>query len=178
METSSEDKSGMWSRISIPSDFSYLKDVDIFVQRILEKVGASDFISGYIGLCVSESVNNAIYHGNKMDQNKHVTIFAECKNDWLTVEVADEGAGFNCDDLPDPTRTENLRKEGGRGLFIIRNLAEQISFKKNGSVVELKFKLNSEHQLLYRGNFRASSFQGRASCMDQGSDRGGEEKDR
>jgi serine/threonine-protein kinase RsbW len=145
------------NKISIPSDFSYLRDVENFIQGILEDIHASDFISGYINLCVSESVNNAIYHGNKQDLNKHVTIFAECKDDCLLVEVADEGTGFNYEDLPDPTLTENLRKEGGRGLFIIKNLVDQISFKNNGSIIQLKFKLNSEHQFLYRRHFRSSS---------------------
>jgi serine/threonine-protein kinase RsbW len=138
------------NQISIPSDFSYLKNVEIFIQDILEHAKASEFVSGYINLCVSESVNNAIYHGNKQDLNKHVTIFAECKDDYLLVEVADEGDGFNYMDLPDPTLSENLRKEGGRGLYIIRNLVDQISFRNNGSIIQLKFKLNSEHQFLFR----------------------------
>jgi serine/threonine-protein kinase RsbW len=145
------------NRISIPSDFSYLRDVENFILGILEDVHASDFISGYINLCVSESVNNAIYHGNKQDLNKHVTIFAEYKDDYLLVEIADEGTGFNYEDLPDPTLAENLRKEGGRGLFIIKNLVDQISFKNNGSIIQLKFKINSEHQFLYRRHFRSSS---------------------
>lgn len=147
----------MKSKLSIPSDFSYLKNVENFIQRVLEDVHAADFIFGYILLCVSESVNNAIYHGNKQDLNKHVTIFVECIDDYLLVEVADEGCGFNFEDLPDPTRMENLRKEGGRGLFIIKNLVDQISFKNNGSIIQLKFKLNSEHQFLYRRRFRSSA---------------------
>lgn len=144
------------NQISIPSDFSYLKDVEIFIQGILEEARASEFISGYINLCVSESVNNAIYHGNKQDLSKYVTIFAECKDDYLMVEVADEGNGFNFKDLPDPTLSENLRKERGRGLFIIKNLVDQISFKNNGSVIQLKFKLRSEHQFLLRGRQKPS----------------------
>jgi len=145
------------NKISIPSDFSYLKNVESFMQSLLEEAGASDFISGYIMLCVSESVNNAICHGNKQDLNKHVTIFAECIDDYLLIEVADEGNGFNYRDLPDPTCTENIKKEGGRGLFIIKNLVDQISFRNNGSIIQLKFKLNSEHQFLYRRHFRSSS---------------------
>ena len=144
------------NKISIPSDFVYLKDVENFILGILEDVQASDFISGYIILCVSESVNNAIYHGNKQDLNKHVTIFAECKDNYLLVEVADEGIGFNFENLPDPTIAENLRKEGGRGLFIIKNLVDQISFKNKGSIIQLKFKLNSEYQFLHRRHFRSS----------------------
>ncbi len=147
----------MKNRLSIPSDFSYLKSVENFVQDILDDVHASEFISGYIMLCVSESVNNAIYHGNKQDLNKHVTIFAEFKDGYLLVEVADEGDGFNYENLPDPTLAENLKKERGRGLFIIKNLVDQVSFKNNGSIIQLKFKLNSEHQFLLRRDFGSSS---------------------
>lgn len=146
----------MKRQISIPSDFSYLRDVEIFIQDILDSAKVSEFISGYINLCISESVNNAIYHGNKQDLNKLVTIFAECKDDYLLVEVADEGKGFNYLDLPDATLSENLRKEGGRGLFIISSLSDQFSFKNNGSIIQLKFKLNREHQFLLRRRHRSS----------------------
>lgn len=147
----------MKSEISIPSDFSYLKKVEDFIHGVLEDVRASDLIYGSIILCVNESVNNAICHGNKQDLNKHVTIFAECIGEYLIIEVADEGNGFNFEDLPDPTKTENLRKEGGRGLFIIKYLVDQITFKNNGSIIQLKFKLDREHQFLYRRHFRSSA---------------------
>lgn len=124
---------------------------------MLESVNASEFISGYIHLCICESVSNAIYHGNNQDLSKNVTIFAECANDFLVVEVSDEGNGFDYTNLPDPTLSKNLRKEGGRGLFIIRNLADQLVFKNNGSVIQLKFRLNSEHQFLLRRRQRSSS---------------------
>ena len=143
--------------MTIPSDFSYLKDVESFIRQLLEEVNASEFIAGYISLCVSESVNNAIYHGNKQDLNKYVTIFAECKEDYFFIEVADEGNGFNFKDLPDPTLSENLRKEGGRGLFIISKLVDGISFKNNGAVIQLKFKLSSEHQFLLRRRHGSST---------------------
>ncbi|MEL7585778.1 MAG: ATP-binding protein [Prolixibacteraceae bacterium] len=147
----------MRNRITIPSDFSYLKDVEIFIQELLEGAHVSEFISGYINLCICESVSNAIYHGNNQDLKKNVTIFAECKDEFLIVEVRDEGKGFDYINLPDPTLSENLRKEGGRGLFIIRNLVDQLVFKNNGSVIQLTFKLNSEHQFLLRRRHSSSS---------------------
>jgi len=143
--------------LSIPSDLRYLKEVEIFVQGVLEAVEASEFMSGYVRLCVTECVNNAICHGNKQDLRKVVTIFAACEGDRLLIEVADEGSGFDFESLPDPTLDENLRKEGGRGLFIIRNLVDEIAFKRSGSVIQLKFRLKSEDQFLLRGRRRASS---------------------
>lgn len=104
-------------------------------------------MQGYINLSICESVSNAIYHGNKQDLNKLVTVTAKLVDDCLFVEVSDEGNGFNYNDLPDPTTKENINKEGGRGLFIIRHLVDKITFKNNGSVIQLKFKLDCEHQL-------------------------------
>lgn len=129
----------------IPSDFSYLNDVEQFVQDMLDIVHASSFISGSIQLCVSELVNNAIYHGNKLDKSKRVTIFAECCEDDLIIQVADEGNGFDYQDIPDPTSSNNVIRERGRGLFIVRNLTDRLLFSNNGSVINLKFKLNSEY---------------------------------
>ena len=139
----------MKSQLCIPSDFKYLGEIKIFVNEILKHCKVPLYAGMNIQLSISECVNNAIYHGNKQDLNKLVTIFAECKNGYLVIEIADEGEGFNYSELPDPTSSLNIKKEGGRGLFIIRNLVDQISFKNNGSVIQLKFKLDREHKFLF-----------------------------
>ncbi len=137
----------MIKQLRIPSNIAYLKEVDSFFEELLQNSKVPRSVQGYINLSISESVNNAIYHGNKQDLNKWVTISAELVSDCLYVEVADEGKGFNFMDLPDPTAKENIRNEGGRGLFIITHLVDQINFKNNGSIIQLKFILNREHQL-------------------------------
>ena len=137
----------MIKQLRIPSNIAYLKEVDIFFDQLLRSKKVPKSVQGYINLSICESVNNAIYHGNKQDLNKWVTISAELVSDCLYVEVEDEGNGFNFMDLPDPTSKENLKSEGGRGLFIITHLVDQINFKNNGSIIQLKFKLNREHQL-------------------------------
>ena len=137
----------MIKQLRIPSNIAYLKDVDSFFEELLQNSKVPRSVQGYINLSICESVNNAIYHGNKQDLNKWVTISAELVSDCLYVEVADEGKGFNFMDLPDPTAKENIKNEGGRGLFIITHLVDQINFKNNGSIIQLKFILNREHQL-------------------------------
>ena len=137
----------MIKQLRIPSNIAYLKEVDSFFDELLQSNKLPRSVLGYINLSICESVNNAIYHGNKQDLNKWVTISAELVSDCLYVEVADEGKGFNFKDLPDPTAKENIKNEGGRGLFIITHLVDQINFKNNGSIIQLKFILNREHQL-------------------------------
>ena len=57
--------------------------------------------------------------------------------------VKDEGKGFNYEQLPDPTSPENLEKPGGRGIFLMKHLSDEVQFKENGRVVELSFYMNA-----------------------------------
>lgn len=134
--------------ISIPSHIKYLNEVEYFVYTFLNDEGITDSLLGYICLTICESVNNAITHGNKLDIKKFVDIRIECQKKVLYIEVEDEGVGFEMDDVPDPTETENIKNESGRGIFIIKNLADHVEFLNNGSLVKIKFELNREHQLL------------------------------
>ncbi|MCW0481463.1 ATP-binding protein [Gaoshiqia sediminis] len=138
----------MKRELRIRSSLSQLKEVHSFLEEILHDAKISSARSGYINLSVCESVNNAISHGNKHDAEKYVTISACLSQNTLTVEVMDEGVGFDFRKLPDPTSKEKIKSEGGRGLFIIHNLVDQVSFKNNGTIIQLKFKLNREHQFL------------------------------
>ena len=75
-------------------------------------------------IAVSEALLNAIVHGNKEDKSKRVFCDIKCTEDKLTVKIRDEGKGFNFDEVPDPTSDENILKEHGRGIFIIRSLVD------------------------------------------------------
>jgi serine/threonine-protein kinase RsbW len=57
--------------------------------------------------------------------------------------VKDEGRGFNYENLPDPTAPENLEKIGGRGIFLMKHLSDEVQFKEQGRIVELSFYMNS-----------------------------------
>jgi len=75
-------------------------------------------------IAVSEALLNAIVHGNNEDKNKRVFCDIICTEDKLTIKIRDEGEGFNFDEVPDPTSDENILKEHGRGIFIIRSLVD------------------------------------------------------
>ena len=138
----------MKEQICIPSDLSYLKDVHRFIENFLNKNSINLSKAGFIVLSVCESVNNAIVHGNKSDCKKFVTVKALLQDYHLIIEIEDEGGGFDYKNLPDPTTDENIRNEGGRGLFIIQKLVDEVHFKKKGSIIQLKFNIHSEHQFL------------------------------
>lgn len=119
----------------------------ILVERMIEDVcdlfNITEDYYGNILVAITEAVNNAIYHGNQANPNKIIDIFFKSFPDRVTFTVKDEGAGFNYDSLPDPTNPENIEKPNGRGVFLMRNLADRVSFEDNGSKVILDFKVSS-----------------------------------
>lgn len=136
--------------LSIPSELKYLSDVENFIHSFLKEEGLPNSQMGFIILTICESVNNAIIHGNKNDFNKKVDIRIERDRKQLLIEIEDEGHGFDIRSIPDPTEDDNIKNERGRGIFIIKNLADYVEFANNGSLVKIKFNLKSEHQFLLR----------------------------
>ena len=99
---------------------------------------------GNILVAVTEAVNNAIMHGNQSDPSKQVKVAYEVDGDRIVFTISDEGKGFDYYNLPDPTAPENLEKPTGRGVFLMKHLADQVIFSENGRVVELYFKTHND----------------------------------
>ena len=97
---------------------------------------------GNMLVSLTEAVNNAIIHGNKLDEKKMVDLKMELGgNDMLRFTVHDEGVGFDFDKVPDPTEQENIEKAEGRGIYLIRHLADEVKYTDNGSTLEIHFNL-------------------------------------
>lgn len=96
-------------------------------------------------IALTEAFNNAIIHGNKLNPEKIVELEIYCNNLELKIRVKDEGEGFDLSAIADPRSPENLLKENGRGIFLIKSLIDEAKFypSKNGSVIELLFKLSN-----------------------------------
>lgn len=123
----------------IQSEINQLTVVEDFIYSTCE---ALDFNSDNVGnviISVTEAVNNGIIHGNSNDKNKFITISCAYESNSLYIEVSDEGEGFDFNNLPDPTAPENLEKENGRGVFLMKSLSDKIEFRNNGSKVVLTF---------------------------------------
>lgn len=130
------------------------RDIDISSQRyninqiryFLEKffidsdLNMNHFNRVFLG--VSEAVNNSIVHGNKMDENKYVFIHVRSIARILLVEVKDQGDGFFLDSIDNPICSENLSKENGRGIFILRSVADNVQYFDGGRSVLISFKLD------------------------------------
>jgi serine/threonine-protein kinase RsbW len=124
----------------IKSDISELKNVEIFVNEIFTECNISNKYFNKVYLCISEAVINSIEHGNKKDKNKKVSIIANYEENRLNIKVKDEGNGFNLKLVEDPTTPENIRKELGRGIFIIKSLSKQIEYNKKGNSIHFKIE--------------------------------------
>ena len=114
--------------------------VEKLIDEIKSEYNIHEECYGNMLVAVTEAVNNAIQHGNKYDPEKMVHISYEIEPDQIAFTVSDEGTGFDYINLPDPTDPENIEKPTGRGVFLMKHLADQIIFSENGRVVELYFK--------------------------------------
>jgi serine/threonine-protein kinase RsbW len=131
------------NKISIKSTPENLSVVEQYIEDVCKENKISPDIFGNILITTTEAVNNAIIHGNKNDASKLVFVSYRIDEDTKRIifVVTDEGKGFDYNNLPDPTSPENLTTIGGRGVFLIKQLADFVIFSNNGSTLELEFKL-------------------------------------
>ena len=127
--------------LSIQSDPKNVACVEPFVEEVVQEYKISPDMYGNILISLTEAVTNAIVHGNEEDQSKKVEVALHKKEKCLAFSISDEGPGFDYDNLPDPTAPENLLKIGGRGVFLMRQLSDEVSFLDNGRTVEIQFKI-------------------------------------
>jgi serine/threonine-protein kinase RsbW len=112
----------------IPSSFEQLAVVDTVTERIARELGFDTDACSDLGICVTEAVNNAIVHANKMRPELNVEILFETVDSGLRVTVRDFGSGFDVESIPDPTLPENLFKSGGRGVHVMKSLMDNMDF--------------------------------------------------
>lgn len=127
--------------LKIASDPKNVTRIESFVDHLVHKYGIGPDVSCNILISLTEAVTNAIIHGNARDCNKQVLVRLKKDKNKLAFIISDEGCGFDFDNLPDPTAPENLLKIGGRGVFLMRQLSDDVFFYDNGSTVEICFKI-------------------------------------
>ena len=127
--------------LTLTSDPRNVARVETFVEKVVAKYRISPDLYGNILISLTEAVTNAINHGNRGDTTKTVSVRLKELAGKLAFQISDEGEGFDFDNIPDPTAPENLLKIGGRGVFLMRQLSDDVLFRDNGSTVEIQFNL-------------------------------------
>lgn len=127
--------------VKIPSDMSNLFRAENLIDELAEKLHLPDDLYANISVCVIEAVSNSIQHGNANDVTKLVLLEYSNDENKLIFTISDEGSGFDLDNVPDPTLPENLENFKGRGIFLIKNLSDKVSFENRGSKIIIYFNL-------------------------------------
>ena len=132
---------GMERVLNITSRIESLREVEKMVDEISTACSMSSEVYGNVLIATLEAANNAILHGNKLDENKDVNLEFKWDENKLECVVTDQGKGFNYKDIPDPTAPGNVEKVNGRGVFLMEKLSDNIDFMENGRKVSLTFNL-------------------------------------
>jgi len=128
--------------LEIESDPNNLITVEEFINYFSKDLGLDDDKLSALLLAVTEATTNAIIHGNKCDKNKLVKILAKVIDGKLNVIVKDEGVGFQPESVPDPTDPENLLKDSGRGLYLMRVYMDDLKYNITPEGTETVLVLN------------------------------------
>lgn len=127
------------NKLSIPSSFSSINQVETLIDEVCDKLQVKEDYYGNVLIAVTEAVNNAIIHGNKLKNDLVVDVHVGDKETDFCFNVKDSGEGFDFKNLPDPTAPENIEKENGRGIYLMRSLAESVEFDDSGRSVSIYF---------------------------------------
>ncbi|MEO5910020.1 MAG: ATP-binding protein [Pelobium sp.] len=133
-------ENGLYS-LQLSSEGQSVAVLENFIDDLVANLSIGDDVYANLMTCLNEAITNAIYHGNKQDPEKKIFVNLEViNNKRLLFTIADEGEGFDFSSIPDPTEPDNLEKLTGRGVYIMKKLADQCIFNSRGNEVELHFK--------------------------------------
>lgn len=130
-----------FKEIILESSFDEVEHLEVYVNELQDWAEFKDEDYARIMLTLSEAVTNAIVHGNKENPDKQVIIRSELSDGTLIITVKDEGAGFDPSNIPNPLKEENLLNVGGRGVYLIKEYADDLQFYDNGTKLEMLFEL-------------------------------------
>ena len=128
-------------KIVIPSDLASAKEPEQAILAEAADHGFSEDAIFAIKLTLEEAITNAIKHGNKCDRSKTVTVRYAVDSAEVVIYIQDEGAGFDPQEVPDPTVPERLSLPNGRGILLMKAYMNEVEYRRNGREIFLR-KLN------------------------------------
>ena len=126
----------------VPSNPDLLPEIEEFVVNTIKKLNIEEERLNNLALSVAEAASNSIVHGNNCDESKKVKIDIIIDDSMVTVKFKDQGSGFVLNEVPDPTEPENILKDHGRGIHIMKTFLDTLeyNFDDEGTEVVLKLK--------------------------------------
>lgn len=130
-------------QVAFPSNIKYLEDVERLTTKIASELKFKESVRDDLSIAVTELFNNALHHGNKGDETKKIVVTFQIQNNALYISVKDEGEGFEPEKLRDPLLPENIYDVSGRGIYLVKQLVDDLKFNitENGSEITIIKKL-------------------------------------
>lgn len=116
------------SDLKFPSRIEAVAEAAAAVSDFMNHLGISEEVAFGVDMAVREAITNAVVHGNKLDAAKVVELRLRNTPEAFEITVHDQGTGFNPNDVPDPTKEENILKASGRGIFFMRNFMDEVDW--------------------------------------------------
>lgn len=129
------------SNFQLESNQDSFNTIEGDLRNLIKPFNLNQEKFGEILVSLTEAITNAVRHGNKFDASKHVAVEFVGDESRLYFRVSDEGNGFDYNSVPDPTSPENILTCGGRGVHIMKALADELNYSDSGRTVELEFDI-------------------------------------
>jgi len=116
------------TELKFPSRIDSVGEAAAAVSEFLNRIGVAEDVAFGVDMAVREAVTNAVIHGNKLDDAKVIELKLRNTPAVFEITIHDQGSGFNPNDVPDPTKDENLLRTSGRGIFFMRNFMDEVDW--------------------------------------------------
>ena len=126
---------GDLAEVIVPNDLRSAKKAEDRIMAELMRCGYDSDTSFAIKLSLEEAITNAVKHGNKNDPAKRIVVRFQITVQRTVIMVADDGAGFSPDEVPDPTADKNLERPNGRGIMLMHAYMTKVWFSETGNEV-------------------------------------------
>ncbi len=131
------------TQTTLDSTLQSVDQAEALAIREAAKIGFEEEDQQQIGMAIRECMVNAVVHGNRYSKNKKIHLDIERSKESLVVTIGDEGEGFDLNSLPDPLAPENLLRQSGRGILLIRAFMDEFDLHpRHGGGTEVRLVKN------------------------------------